>query len=565
MKFFVKYLLVLVFCYIGFHKFSPIFYADSIIIDYGIHSFDICLVNPKLWFYLKIGFIFTYIFSSIFIIKSLFRILFPPKKYKKTSLKSKKIPNYFFNNSHKLQLLVGISKENNNIILPDKSLYQNILVTGTIGSGKTSSAMYPFVKQLISYESCYNEKKLGMLILDVKGNFYKKVLEYCKKSNRQKDLIVIELGGFYNYNPLDKPNLKAQVLANRLKTILTLFSENNSDSYWLDKVEQILTEAIKFCRIANNGYITIEQIHKLVTCKDYYYSQIPIVRNLFLENKLSKEDIYHLLSSITFFENEFFSLDERTLSILKSEITRITNCFVSDYQVLTTFCPSKDKINFNGFSDVLESGKIVVLNMNISFYQNLSKIIAAYLKLDFQTEVLNRLSSPPPYRDVAFISDEFHEYVTSSDANFFAQSREAKCINIVATQSYTSLLNTIKSEATVKVIIQNLVNKFWFRTDDLFTIEEAQKQIGKEYKKTISESVSENAKETVYSYFTDSLNSKGSNISQTISSSTNFDYIYDTNFFSSKLETFSALTFLSDGSKILTPEKISLIPYFKLD
>ena len=68
----------------------------------------------------------------------------------------------------------------------------------------------------------------------------------------------------------------------------------------------------------------------------------------------------------------------------------------------------------------------------ISEYRNLSKIIATYLKLDFQTEVLRQLSNPTPViHPVAFISDEYSEYVSATDANFFSQSRESKCINIV--------------------------------------------------------------------------------------------------------------------------------------
>ena len=143
----------------------------------------------------------------------------------------------------------------------------------------------------------------------------------------------------------------------------------------------------------------------------------------------------------------------------------------------------KNELNFFGFEDVVNSGKIVVLNMNISEYTDLSKIIATYLKLDFQTEALMRLSkcNMENERSLHFF-DEYHEYCTISDANFFGQSRESKCINIVATQSYSSLLNTINNESAVKVIIQNLVNKLWFRTDDIFTIESAQKQIGKEDK-----------------------------------------------------------------------------------
>ena len=57
--------------------------------------------------------------------------------------------------------------------------------------------------------------------------------------------------------------------------------------------------------------------------------------------------------------------------------------------------------------------------------------------------------------------------VTKTDGDFFSLSREAKCINIVSTQSYSSLKNTLKDDASVKVIIQNLVNKIWFRTDDI--------------------------------------------------------------------------------------------------
>ena len=566
---------------LGIFIFKDIFCAKKIIIKYAINPFDIYEKQPQLWNNIKLLFIFSYMISSIIISNNIFKII---KNIKKNNEKNSKKNNNYYNKNNqknikrnkiakkrkklknsiditnfdenyerKLEICVGkIPEVNEKIYIPEKGLYQNILITGTIGTGKTSSAMYPFTEQLIEYESENYDKKIGMLILDVKGNYFNQVRKFAYKYNRLDDVIVIELGGKYKYNPLNKPNLKASVLANRLKVILELFSGKTTESYWIDKSEQILCECIKFCRLYNDGYVNFEELHNLVTNQNYYIEKIEIVKKLFQKNKFSKEECYDLLTSITFFEKEFYKLDSRTMSILKSEITRITNCFISDYQVSHTFNPSKNEQNFWGLEKILEEGKIVVLNMNIAEYKNLSKIIAAYLKLDFQSEVLSRLAqnNKNKTRTVAFISDEYHEYITETDADFFAQSREAKCINIVATQSYTSLLKTLNDESILKVVIQNLINKIWFRTDDTNTIEEVQKQIGKEEKEKISKSISENAKETKYSYVTKSFKSTDSNISESISSTYEKDYVFDTKFFTQELETFVALAFLSNGNKI---------------
>ena len=410
----------------------------------------------------------------------------------------------------------------------------------------------------------HSKQKLGMLILDVKGNYYKQVYEYSKKYEISDDLIVIGLGSNVFYNPLHKPHLKPQVLANRLKTILLLFSENNSESYWLDKAEEVLCECIKLCRLYNNGYVTFVELHKLVTIPDYYKEKIKTLKNLFINSKFSNKELYDLNASLNFFEKEFFNLDDRTKNIIISEITRITNTFVSDYDVMETFCAPKNKLSFSGFDEVLSSGKIVVLNMNIFEYNMLSRIIATYLKLDFQTEIMSNLSKGVVYPSV-FICDEYDKFVSKTDGEFFSLSREAKCINIVSTQSYSSLKNALKDENSVKVIIQNLINKIWFRTNDIFTIEESQTQLGKEEKEKTSKSISESAKETTFSYITNSLNSHNSNISETFSTYTQNDFIYDLNFFTQNLETFTALTFLSDGNKIFTPRKLNMFPYFEID
>ena len=538
--------------------FKPILFTSPNLLVSNLKIFDFVIENSTLWHNCKMLYFITLLFNS-FVISNIIYSKFLYKLFIFAPL----VQTHTMDLTN-INLLIGNDSNGNPVYIPEKSLYQNILITGGIGTGKTASAMYPFTKQLIKYENDNSSKKLGFLILDVKGNYYSKIKEFAKEYDRLNDVIVIELNGKYTYNPLNKPNLKASILANRIKTILLLFSPNNSESYWLDKSEQVIENFITLCRMYNNNYVTFEELHKLVTDKNYYLQKLHVVRKVFLSGVLDDSSIYDLLSCIRFIEKDFYSLDDRTFNILKSEITRITNCFVSDYEVLKTFCPSKSKENFYGFEDTINNGKIVVLNLNIGKYKNLSKIIAAYLKLDFQTDVISQLATFVK-RPMVFISDEYQEYVTSSDAEFFAQSREAKCINIVATQSYTSLLHTLNNQYSVKVIVQNLVNKLWFRTDDIFTIEDAQKQIGKEDKEKSSRTISENSKENNYNYLLKRFSSIDSNLSESINTYYQFDYSFDYNFFTQELETFSCLAFLSTGTKIIKPQKINMLPYFKED
>lgn len=347
---FFKYLFIIlisyILIYIGFSIFYPILISNNITINLAIKSINLYPSNPQLWNIIKKIFIFSYIYVSLLIAIILYSFIFSHINQIKSKKKNQEHIS-LKTNKNSLYLLVGNNiLDNSPVYINEYGLYQNILITGTIGTGKTSSAMYPFTEQLISY--CLHDplKKIGMLILDVKGNYYNKVLEYAQKHKRIDDVIIIQLNGSYKYNPLHKPTLKPAVIANQLKSILLLFSPNNSESYWLDKAEEVLRESIKLCRLYNSGYVTFKEIHKLITQEDYCLCKIEKAREYFLANHYSKENLYDLLSCLNFFNKEFFSLDSRTLNILRSEITRITNCFISDFSIQNTFCCEEEDLNF---------------------------------------------------------------------------------------------------------------------------------------------------------------------------------------------------------------------------
>ena len=282
-KVIIFFLCLFILIFLNLIIFHPIFTSKNIIINFAVHPFNICTKYPIFWYALKITYLIVLLISSISISYVLVNTFLSKKSFIKEE-KSVILPN-------SLSLKIGYNPESlKDVVIPEKSLFQNILITGTIGSGKTSSAIYPFTEQLIKYKKDVFKEKIGILSLDVKGNFVNQIKFYAKKYNRQNDVIVIGLNSNETYNPLDKPELNSIVLANRLKIILTLLSPNNAESFWLDKAEQLTSEAIKLCRLYNNNYVNFYEIHKLINDKNYYLQKVKYLRNLFLTNSLSKTD-----------------------------------------------------------------------------------------------------------------------------------------------------------------------------------------------------------------------------------------------------------------------------------
>ncbi len=133
---------------IVYHIFKPIFTANHIIFPYAIHPFDIVSVYPDTWILLKKVYFITFLFSYFILFNKIFNLisLKIPKISKKISYLEKS------KTSNELSLLVGLS-DNTPIFINEKGLYQNILITGTIGTGKTSSAMYPFTRSINRLQS----------------------------------------------------------------------------------------------------------------------------------------------------------------------------------------------------------------------------------------------------------------------------------------------------------------------------------------------------------------------------------------------------------------------------
>lgn len=112
------------------------------VVPYGLKPFDIATETPILWDVIKkiyiIAFVFSHVITYVFCYRRIFcKISKNLKKYKKIKIgeKNKQNPNSTFLEEKDLSLKIGIKEDIlKEIYVPESGLYQNFLITGTIGS-----------------------------------------------------------------------------------------------------------------------------------------------------------------------------------------------------------------------------------------------------------------------------------------------------------------------------------------------------------------------------------------------------------------------------------------------
>ena len=79
--------------------------------------------------------------------------------------------------------------------------------------------MYPFANQILGYQSHDRAKRIGALMLEVKGDFCHQIRGILKRYRREEDYIEIGLDSGYCYNPLHN-DLDAYGLAYSIASLL---------------------------------------------------------------------------------------------------------------------------------------------------------------------------------------------------------------------------------------------------------------------------------------------------------------------------------------------------------
>lgn len=158
------------------------------------------------------------------------------------------------------------------LTIPERGLYTGIMVLGAIGTGKTSACMMPFAEQILGYRASDRARRIGGLVLEVKGDFCHRVRQILERHGRGADYVEMSLAGELRYNPLHN-DLDAYTLAFGISSLLNNLYGKGREPFW----QQAYTNLVKFVILLHrmlDGYVTFFDIYQGAINREYLERRI---------------------------------------------------------------------------------------------------------------------------------------------------------------------------------------------------------------------------------------------------------------------------------------------------
>lgn len=529
------------------------------------------------------------------------------------------------------------------LIIPERGLYTGIAVFGAIGSGKTSGCMYPYAEQILAFRANDKNRRIGGLVLEVKGDFCHKVRGILEKHGRAEDYLEVSLDSDCRYNPLHN-DLDAYALAYGISSLLNNLYGKGKEPFW----QQAYTNLVKFVILLHQvlyDYVTLFDVYEGAINPDiladlirqgeerFSSESILIEMDAFLAHReleshpfdcdpatgrmkapvtadllllLDKNRIEYELQTEPlppgpigadgdeikrqqfeavkrWFYHDWLRMEPRLRTSIVEGISVFLSLFDDNPAIKRVFCPPKETYdpaaNADGrygkplspFAELIEMGAVCALNFPVSANPGMAKIIGTLMKQDFQRAVLNRIprmekEPQRAWRQVLFLCDEYHSFATvgesdpSGDEKFFALSRQAKCIPIVATQSLSSLRSTLPGESW-RTLLQTFRTKLFLSLSDDFSAKCASELCGKEEQLKPHYSLSENGQDAGVSVLTGRAAAHKTTLSASKGYNVQRDFIFESKTFS-ELKNAQAIVLAYDGFNPLPATYCYLKPYY---
>ena len=371
--------------------------------------------------------------------------------------------------------------------LSGDDLTRNTLLTGSVGSGKTST-QNRILFDVIHYRASDPKQKIGLLVLDFKEDETLANIEsWCEACGRSGDITVIDAASPHHFNPMENFTGPADVDPLVDLLVSTLPRESRGDSSYFEaatrkRLKHFLTafgaveenpsfiEAIRLaCQWLGGGSWPVSQL--IASFKDLCDEpRLTALGPSVLQPLLSARDGF----------DEWEKHDARTKSNEASTITNHFSSFLRDGAIRCLDGPDKGAVDL---ASILDEGRIVVVRVPGSIRAAEAAVVGRVIKGGLY-DALNRRK--PSYasedRLVGMFCDEAPLILTDgegrySDITQLALLRARRFFFVGGIQGF-SLLDRKIGGVNRDALVANVNNWFFFRNQEKSIAEFASPRFG---------------------------------------------------------------------------------------
>lgn len=452
------------------------------------------------------------------------------------------------------------------LTLNQRALNGNILITGSIGGGKTQGTILPYFDQILANFA----PSPAVLAIDPKGTFVPEAMSMIGRRELLDRVIHFSLDGKTTFNPIFHPDClrgsRFLDIAYMIRAAATNYMGKSIDSaFWEISSFNLIKNALVYCA-AVHGYYTLNILYDVMlrSGSDEISQGLQEAMDT---GSFDDEQKFNIAKALSYFAMEYRQLDEKVRTGILATATSFLNQF-QEYRASRIFCPPEEERTLKCIDEAVDQRKIILFDIKSPA---LARSMGTIMKLLYQQSLLDRLKCPERGKEHCgvLLIDEYQDVVTTGhgaaigDDRFLAKGREANTISIVATQSLSSLENSIGREAAMKELCQNFRTRIAGHSTDLATIRAFQELVGQEEREKVSHSFSELSQDAKSNFILGGFEAENANISESVSTSSQREFVLTGKEFSS-LKTFECFAIVFDGVGS-NFHRLFLKPYFLAD
>lgn len=368
-----------------------------------------------------------------------------------------------------------------------RDAYEGVIIFGGIGSGKTSGSGRAIRKAMLRHG-------FGGLVLTAKPNEVETWQRDCEACGRADDIVRFSPESGERFNVFDyelkRSGRGSGFTQNIVEIVGSAFDASmgntgrsgSGDEHWVEARDCLIGRTIDLCVLAD-GTVSIPALLEIVRAAPTSLASDSWKPGSLFFKKLqaakasaqTRDEFETYKGAVAYF-GQFASWDERYRS-----------------SVLAMFTTSADRLVrppfaslFSGTSTITPqdtfAGKILILDLPVSQFQAVGRSAQVLTKTAWQMDVLRRTPCSTTH-PVFLYADEAQNFVSSYDAVFQNQAREARAATVYLTQNISNVLTAMRArggEDAAKSLIANLQTKIFHANCHYETNKWAEQLIGEE-------------------------------------------------------------------------------------